>query len=76
MHQPELDAPESSGSGRDSFAELREHHPQARLVRFHDQRHGYSFVMAVPPSSPWYALLPPQQDVHIKRQSPGDEPHA
>lgn len=77
-YQPELTAPTSSGTGRDSlaeardaFAEVRAEHPEARLVRFHDRRHGVSFVMAVPPSSPWYELLPPQQDVHIKRTDAG-----
>ena len=37
-----------------------------RLILFHDRRTGIEFFMAVPPSSPWHELLPPEQDVEIR----------
>lgn len=65
MRQAELTANAAAGRGTDRFAEARAAHPDARLIRFHDRRTGFEFDMAVPPSSPWYELLPPQQDVDI-----------
>lgn len=65
MHQPELTAAAAEGKGSDFFAEAREQHPDDRLMLFHDRRTGRQFTLHVPPSSPWYPLLPPQQEVEI-----------
>jgi hypothetical protein len=65
MQQPELSADAAEGKGKDLFAAARAQHPDARLVLFHDRRTGERFTMAVPPSSPWHALLPPQQEVGL-----------
>jgi len=51
--------------GTDPFAAARQAHPDDRLVLVQDRRHALSFVMRVPPSSPWYPLLPPQQIADI-----------
>lgn len=41
-----------------------------RLVAFHDCRTGAEFLMCVPPSSPWFDLLPPVQEAEIREQTP------
>lgn len=65
MRQPELSAAAAAGQGTDPFAEARAAHPEDRLVLFHDQRTGRRFTLAVPPTSPWYPLLPAQQETEI-----------
>ena len=64
--QPELTQTAAEGRGTDRFAEVRAQHPNDRLILFHDRRTGIEFFMAVPPSSPWHELLPPEQDVEIR----------
>ncbi len=63
--QPELTAAAAEGKGTDPFAEERRAHPDDRLILFQDRRNAVSFVMRVPPTSPWYPLLPPQQIADI-----------
>jgi len=65
MRQPELDAAAAEGKGRDLFAAARAAHPEDRLVLFRDRRSGREITIAVPPTSPWYPLLPAQQEVEI-----------
>jgi hypothetical protein len=64
--QPELTAAAAEGKGPDPFAEARALHPGHKLVEFHDRRSSRRFVMAVPPTSPWYALLPDAQQAEIQ----------
>lgn len=40
--------------------------PESKLVLFHDLRNGTSFIMSVPPTSPWHELLPPRQESFIR----------
>jgi len=63
--QPELTAAAAAGKGTDLFARARAAHPEDRLIIFHDRRSGRELVIAVPPTSPWYALLPAEQEVEI-----------
>lgn len=70
MSQPELTAAAAEGKGTDPFEKLRALHPGARLVLFLDRRTGSSFTMAVPPSSPWHELLPPEQIAEILPHAP------
>ena len=65
MRQPELTATAAAGKGTDLFARARTAHPEDRLILFRDRRGGSEFVIAVPPTSPWYPLLPQQQEVEI-----------
>lgn len=39
--------------------------PAPRTIAFVDRRSGIAFDLQVPPSSPWYDLLPEHQDVEI-----------
>lgn len=71
MRQPELTAAAAEGRGTDRFAEVRAAHPHDRLILFHDRRTGLEFTMAVPPSSPWHALLPPEQETEIVPRGDG-----
>ena len=64
--QPELTAASASGKGADPFAGARALHPGHKLVEFHDRRSSLRFVMAVPPTSPWYPLLPDAQQAEIQ----------
>ena len=59
--QPELSAVAAEGKGTDPFAAVRREFPDDRLILFQDRRNAVSFVMRVPPTSPWYPLLPPEQ---------------
>lgn len=70
MHQSELSAAAAEGKGTDPFAEVRAQHPEDRLMLFRDRRTGRQFTLRVPPGSPWYPLLPPEQEVEIR---PTDE---
>jgi len=70
MRQPELSAAAAEGKGTDLFAAARAAHPEARLVLFHDRLSGREITIAVPPSSPWHALLPPQQEVELRHTAP------
>lgn len=65
MQQPELTVGAADGKGTDLFAEARAQHPDDRLMLFRDRRTGKQLTLRVPPSSPWYPLLPPQQEVDI-----------
>ena len=60
----------------DPFAEARRLAPDARLVLFHDRRHDHQFILAVPPSSPWWPLLPPEQQTEIRAAMPAAEASA
>ena len=64
--QPELTAAAAQGKGADPFAEARALHPGHKLIEFHDRRSSLRFVMAVPPTSPWYPLLPDAQQAEIQ----------
>lgn len=66
LDQPELSAEAAQGKGADPFAGARAEHPDDRLMLFRNPRTGLEFVMAVPPSSPWHALLPPEQHIEIQ----------
>lgn len=37
-----------------------------RLIAFNDQRSGTSFLMSVPPDSPWWPLLAPVTEAAIR----------
>ena len=63
--QSELTAAAAEGKGTDPFAAERRAHPDDRLILFQDRRNACSFVMRVPPTSPWYPLLPPEQIADI-----------
>ena len=63
--QPELTAAAASGKGADPFADARALHPGHKLIECLDRRSSRRFVMAVPPTSPWYPLLPDTQQTEI-----------
>lgn len=42
---------------------------EPKHVLFNDTRTGESFVMQVPPASPWYDLLPQHQECEIKARA-------
>jgi hypothetical protein len=73
MDQPELASVATARADDDPFAEARQLAPDARLVLFHDRRHDLQFIMAVPPSSPWWPLLPPEQQAEIRALAPSAE---
>lgn len=68
MKQPELTPESAQGGGTDRFAEARALHPESKLVLFVDPTRDVSFIMHVPPSSPWNELLPPEQTSVIRRK--------
>jgi len=76
MDQPELAPRAAAPAGTDPFAEARQLAPEARLVLFHDRRHDLQFIVAVPPSSPWWPLLPPEQQTEIRALAPAAEASA
>lgn len=67
MRQPEL-TPEAAAPVEhvDRFAEHRLAHPDSKFIEFHDLRTANTFVMNIPPASPWHALLPDTQVSEIK----------
>ena len=43
--------------------------PEPKHILFNDTRTGESFVMQVPPTSPWLDLLPEHQECDIKART-------
>jgi hypothetical protein len=54
------------------FASARAAHPQARLILLIDLRPGFErqVMLAVPESSAWHTLLPPEQTCEISAKEP------
>jgi hypothetical protein len=51
-------------------ADLKAAHPDAKLVHITHEAAGASFVLAIPPESPWHELLPAWQTTRIVTPQP------